>query len=255
MNLTEAMLKSSSATPSPERRSFLWKMGAALSAAFASTVAGATELMGTSKASETDGLSRRLLEDTNAIHQLHRAYRHYLNNNMHEAIVDLFAENGEVYFNGGIFMGKDQGIRRLYLGRFGRGFKGQNNGPVHRFLLDHGQQQDAIEVAPDRKSATARFQCLVQAWVHDTSEYPMMDLARQQGQGILQWWEAGLYENSYVKEGEVWKIKILDYRPQGPADHIPGWSGARPAYVVPFSKTCPDDPMGPDRISDMACSS
>jgi hypothetical protein len=272
MNSIEETPKAHSKTPSPERRSFIWKMGAVLSAAFASTFAGASELAGLSRPGadesgnlqgQVDRLSHELgmLEDAKAIHKLHQAYGHYLDQGLHEEIVNLFAADAEVHFNGGIFLGRDQGVRRLYLQRFGQGLNAQHEGPVHGFLLDHAQQQDAVEVAPDRKSAKARFHCLVQAWARDTSEYPMMDLARQQGQGILQWWEGGLYENSYVKEGEAWKIKLLDYRPQWQADCAGstaspllacwgrlGWSYARPGNVPPFSKTYPEDPAGPDKL-------
>jgi hypothetical protein len=145
-------------------------------------------------------------------------------------------------------MGLSAGVRRLYVQRFGQGTTAKQDGPVHLALLDHGQEQPGVEVAPDGKPALARFHCLMQVSARDTSRYPMMDLARQQGQGILQWWEGGLYENSYVKVGEVWKIKTLDYRPQGQADYAPGGSHAMPDHIPPFSKTYPEDPAGPDKL-------
>jgi hypothetical protein len=153
-----------------------------------------------------------------------------------------------VYFNGGIFEGKDKGIRRLYIDYFGQGFTGNNYGPVHGFLLDQTQEQDVVEVAPDRKSAKARFHCLVQAGAQVVSDSPMMEMARQQGQGILQWWEGSIYENSYVRDGDIWKIKKLDYRAIWQADYALGWAYARPGYIPPFSKTYPDDPAGPDKL-------
>ena len=40
----------------------------------------------------------------------------------------------------------------------------------------------------------------------------------------LQFYEAGLYENDYVREDGVWKIKRLDYMMQWQADYEKGWS-------------------------------
>jgi hypothetical protein len=245
---------SSPKQPNTGRRSFVWKTGSALSAVFASAVAG----MSKPKADESGTLKEQvgrlsnqlgILEDTNAIRKLHHAYGYYLDKGIWEEIVNLFAEDGEVYFNGGIFEGKDKGVRRLYVEYFGRGFTGNNHGPVHGFLLDQTQEQDVVDVATDRKSAKARFHCLMQVGVQVVSALPMMEMARQQGQGSLQWWEGGMYENSYVRDGGVWKIKRLDYRAIWQADYALGWAYSKPGYIRPFSKTYPEDPTGPDKLT------
>ncbi len=244
---------SSPKQPNADRRSFIRKTGAVLSAGLASAIAGVSkpnpdEDMPLKE--QVDRLSNQLgiLEDTNAIRKLHQDYGYYLDNGMHEEIVNLFAGDGEVYFNGGIFIGRDQGVRRLYVDHFGRDFTAGKNGPAHGFLLDHTQKQDAVEVAPDRKTAQARFHCLMQARTRDTSEFPMMEMARLQGQGILQWWEGGVYEISYVKYRDTWKIKKLDYRTMWQADYALGRTYGKPGVVPPFSKTYPDDPIGPDKL-------
>ena len=239
--------------PNTGRRSFIWKTGSVLSAVLASAVAGLpkprTDEAGTLK-EQVDRLSNQLgiLEDTNAIRKLHRAYGYYLDKGIWEEIVNLFPGDGEVFFNGGIFEGKDNGVRRLYIDYFGRGFTGNHYGPVHGFLLDQTQEQDVVDVAPDRKSAKARFHCLMQAGARVVSDFPLMEMARQQGQGIVQWWEGGIYENSYVRDGGIWKIKRLDYRATWQADYALGWAYARPGYIRPFSKTYPEDPTGPDKL-------
>jgi len=244
---------SSPKQPNTDRRSFIWKTGSALSAVLASAVAGICK----PKSDEPGALKEQvnllahqlgILEDTNAIRKLHNAYGCYLDKGIYEEIVCLFADDGEVYFNGGIFEGKDKGVRRLYINHFGQGFTGTNYGPVHGFLLDQTQEQDVIDVAPDRKSAKARFHCLMQAGAQVISDSPMMEMARQQGQGVLQWWEGGIYENSYVRHGDIWKIKRLDYRAIWQADYALGWVYARPGYIPSFSKTYPEDPTGPDKL-------
>jgi SnoaL-like domain len=220
--------------PSPStiaRRSFMWKAGAAVSATLASAAAAATG--GTSRrAADAPGnakeqlerLSHRLgiLEDTNALRGLHRAFAHALSERRYEEAVSQFATDAEVHFDGGVFVGRDRGIRRLYVGRFGESRPEKTDGPVHVRLLDLAGREDVVEVAPDRQSATARFHCLAQAQVAVDSTLPIVEMARLQGQGVRQWWERGVFANAYVKEGDVWKIKQLRYRALAPADPVPG---------------------------------
>jgi hypothetical protein len=69
-------------------------------------------------------------------------------------------------------------------------------------------------------------------------------------QGIRQWWEGGIYENTYKKVDGVWRIHILDYAPQWHADYETGWAHTRPNYVPFLDKTIPEDPTGPDVLKD-----
>jgi carotenoid cleavage dioxygenase len=99
------------------------------------------------------------------------------------------------------------------------------------------QMQDVIDVAPDGKTAQGRFRAFMTAGRH-----------KDHG-GPRQWWEGGLYENEYVKEGGVWKIKVLNYMPQWHADYETGWANTRPAYLPFPAKTLADgDPIGPDEL-------
>jgi hypothetical protein len=239
--------------PNTGRRSFIWKTGSVLSAVLASAVAGISKPRADEACTlkeKVDQLSNQLgiFEDTNAIRKLHHAYGYYLDKGAWEEIVNLFADDGKVYFNGGIFEGKDRGIRRLYIDYFGQGFTGNIYGPVQGFLLDQTQEQDVVDVAQDRKSAKARFHCLMQMGAKIVSDSPMMEMARQQGQGIVQWWEGGVYKNSYVRKGDIWRIQRLDYRAIWQADYALGWAGAKPDYIRSFSKTYPEDPIGPDKL-------
>ena len=71
------------------------------------------------------------------------------------SVVDLFSDEGEVWFLGGIYKGK-AGIRRLYIERFRNNFTEGHNGPRYGWLLDHPQIQMIVDVAPDRKTAEVR---------------------------------------------------------------------------------------------------
>jgi hypothetical protein len=179
------------------------------------------------------------LQDVNEVRQLQYKYGYYLDKCLYEEVVDLFAEDGEVRFMGGIYKGKE-GVRRLYIGRFQTNFTGGVNGPVFGFLLDHPQLQMIVDVAPDRKTAKVRGRSMMQAGRHESTT---------EAQSVpRQWWEGGIYENQYVKEDGVWKIKVLNYRPFWHADFDKGWAYTRPEYVPMADTTYPEDPDGPDEL-------
>jgi SnoaL-like domain len=181
-----------------------------------------------------------MLEDAQAIRKLQHAYGYYLDKCLYDEVVDLFAEDGEVRFMGGVFEGKP-GLRRLYCERFRRNFTGGHNGPVYGFLLDHLQLQDIVSVAPDRNSACGRFRCFMQAGSHVTKKDVPMHTPSQ-------WWEGGVYENAYVRDDGVWKIKVLNYNPVYHAVYEHGWAHTPVRFVQFFTETYPENPDGPDRL-------
>src|SRR6202161_2962484 len=107
------------------------------------------------------------LQDTQAVRDLQFKYGYYLDKCLYDEVVDLFTDDCEVHFIGGIFRGKAS-ARRLYCDRFRKNFTGGHNGPVYGFLLDHLQLQDIVDVAADRKTACGRFRCFMQAGSHET---------------------------------------------------------------------------------------
>ena len=178
-----------------------------------------------------------LAEDELAIRRLQHAYGYFMDKCKYEEVVDLFSERGETYFLGGVFKG-NAGVRRLYCGRLGARFAAGKNGPVHGLLLDHLLMQDVITVAPDGLSARARYRCFMQGGSHES--VPEIFPA---------FWEAGVYENTYLKEDGVWKIGVLNYNVFFYAPYEQGWGKVKPGYAVPpFSKTFPEDPNGPDEL-------
>jgi hypothetical protein len=180
------------------------------------------------------------LRDVHAIRRLQHAYGYYLDKCLYDEVVDVFADRGEVRFMGGIFRGK-AGLRRLYCDRFRKNFTGGHNGPVYGFLLDHQILQDIIDVAPDRSSAFGRFRCFMQAGSHESKK----DAPRHMPS---QWWEGGIYENTYVCENGVWKIQVLNYRAIYHGEFEKGWAHTAPGFVPFFSETYPKDPVGPDAL-------
>jgi len=182
------------------------------------------------------------LEAESAIRKLQYTYGYLIDKCMYNEVVELFAENGEVRFMGGIYKGKE-GVRRLYIGRFRKNFTNDVNGVSFGFLLDHPQLQMIIDVAPDRKTAKVRGRSLMQAGRHESAVDNGMP---------RQWWEGGIYENEYVKENGTWKIKVLDYNPIWHGMFDKGWAH-QPANAYPYSSTTfPEDPLGPDEIAHEA---
>ena len=176
-------------------------------------------------------------EDELAIRRLQHAYGYFMDKCLYNEVVDLFSERGETYFLGGVFKGK-AGVRRLYCGRLGARFAEGKNRPTRGLMLDHLQLQDVITVAPDRMSAKGRFRCFMQGGSHES--VPEIFPA---------FWEAGVYENTYLNEDGVWKIGVLNYNVFYYAPYEKGWGRTDPGYAVPaFSKTYPEEQNGPDEL-------
>ncbi len=234
------------------RRSFMWKAGAAVSAVLATAVPGMAKTrtgQGTDLKSQVDKLSLRLaiLEDEKAIHCIHKTYENLLDRGMYKEVVKMFAKDGEVLFNGGIYRERDRGVSRLYNETFRQGLTGRKIESVPGFVME---EQESIEVAADRKSASASFPFSMQVGAPIQSDSQLVKMARLQGQGIIKWWEGGVVNVSYVKdENNGWNIKRLEYRSASRTDYRPGRSFSSAIEVPAFSKTYPEDPAGPDSLA------
>jgi hypothetical protein len=128
-----------------------------------------------------------IMEDILAIRNLQHKYGYYMDKGFYEAVLALLSEDCEVHFLGGIFKGK-AGAKRLFIDRFRDRFIQGTDGPKPGVLMEHLQLQDVVDVAPDRKTAKARFRYFMQGGTHYTTG------------NAGQWWEGGLYENVYEKE-------------------------------------------------------
>jgi hypothetical protein len=179
------------------------------------------------------------LEDIHAVRTLHFKYGYYIDMCLYDEACDLFAEDGEVRFLNGIYKGK-AGARRLYCEWFRNLFTNGHNGPIHGFLLDHLQLQDIVDISANGKTAKGRFRALLLAGQHESKKQRIEHFPEQ-------CWEAGIYENLYVKDRGVWKIKRLNYNMLWQADYAPGWAKSG-VHLPPILKTFPEDPRGPDEL-------
>lgn len=192
---------------------------------------------------QVEALTKRvtICEDEQAVRKLQHLYGYLIDKCLYNEVVDLFTPDGEVWFFGGKWKGQ-KGVRRLYVERFQARFTYSNNGPIDGFLLDHPQLQDIIDIQPDGVTALGRARSMMQAGRHKDYEGDAPHLKARQ------WWEGGIYENTYKKVDGQWRIHILNYMPQWHADFETGWANT-PEQYVPFpTKTMPEDPTGPDEL-------
>jgi carotenoid cleavage dioxygenase len=184
-------------------------------------------------------------EDELDVKKLQYLYGYLIDKCMYDQVVDLFTDDGEVRFFGGVWKGKE-GVRRLYVDRFRKRFTHDNNGPVDGFLLDHPQIQQIVTIMDDGVTAKLRGRSTMQAGRHVDYTDPSNPVL-----GVRQWWEGGLYENTYKKGADgKWRIHVLNYFPHWHADFEKGWAYTEAEYV-PFPKVLyPEDPSGPDALID-----
>jgi len=205
-----------------------------------------SEITLASLAAKVAELEQRLTvrEDEMDVKKLQYLYGYLIDKCMYDQVVELFAEDCEVRFFGGVFKGK-AGVARLYIDRFRKRFTHNNNGPVDGFLLDHPQIQTIIDIDADGKTARLRGRSTMQAGRHKDYTYPELGL------NTRQWWEGGLYENIYTKGDDgKWRIKLLNYFPHWHADFETGWAHTNAEYVPFLNTLFPEDPAGPDELYD-----
>lgn len=229
------------------RRSFLWKIAGA-SAALAPVVGPATAATG-----DADDPSRRaaLLEEEKVLRELHHAFEQAMDKGLHEQVIGMFADDARVVFNGGVFIGRDLGVARLYRDHFASGKSGARMEPARGFELAADRQRDTVEVSADRRSARASFPYSIQVGRPFESETSLASMARVHGEGVQTWWEGGVYNVTYRKDiaDGGWKIGRLEYDTLSRADYRPGRSWAQPISVTRFSKRFPEDLQGPDELA------
>ena len=172
---------------------------------------------GTANASQ---LARRVqrLNDELAVQNLQHSLGYYVDRKLWDDVADLFTDSG-TYEVGqrGVYVGRDHIRRALEV------FNGP--GPLKSGeLTDHIHLGTVVTVAADGLSAGARTNVLAQ-------------LGRN---GEWARWEQGTYENEFVKQGGVWKLKAVRYFPRLSTDYDKGWAhDAQPSPVA--SKEFPPD--------------
>ena len=161
------------------RRRFFWQAGAALSAPLAASTA-------LGEGSSGDAAHERLaaLEDERAIRALNQQYAELVAARAYAELAALHAEPSAFRL--------EERVRAIVPDSFGAA--------------------DAIELAPDRATAASRIRCVVHVETAIGPSCTLVEMARQQGDGVLKSTERRVLEHEYVKRGGVWKIARSSYR-------------------------------------------
>ncbi len=150
---------------------------------------------------------RELLEDANDVKRLQRAYGYYVDRGLWDQAADLFATDGTIEIGlDGVYVG--QARVKQYLHALGKALGGPESGLAHGELNEHLQLMGAVTVAPDGRTAKARWRGLV--------------LSGHLGKDAF--WGEGPYENEYVKQDGVWKIKTLHWYQSMFVAYAGGWA-------------------------------
>ncbi|HEX5419637.1 MAG TPA: nuclear transport factor 2 family protein, partial [Gammaproteobacteria bacterium] len=172
----------------------------------------------------TAALERResRLEDANDVKRLQRAYGYYLDRGLWDQAANLFADDGTIEIGlDGVYAGKKR--VRQYLYALGGGRSGLPEGRLN----EHMQLMGAVTVAPDGKTAKARWRGLQMIGTLGGDAY----------------WGEGPYENEYVKEDGIWKIKSLHWYQTLFVPYAGGWAKNEDANGAKYVS----DKLRPDR--------
>jgi len=182
-------------------------IGAALAAVALAGIAACTHSMSDPETlrlqSRLDALEHRrsLIEDANAIKRLQRGYGYYLDVGQWDKAADLFASNGTIEMGlDGVYVG--QARVRAYLHALG------GSGLTADQINQHMQLMPYVTVASDGMTAKATWRDVI--------------LAGHLGKDAS--WGEGPYENEYVKEHGVWKIKSLHWFQTLTVPYQGGWA-------------------------------
>jgi hypothetical protein len=158
-------------------------------------------------------------EDESAIENLQRIFGFYIDKQLWREAADLFAHDGTLEIGGqGVFAGKSRVLE--YLTQI------SPDGLTRGKLYNHIQLQPVVEIAPDGKTAKGRWRFL-----SELGEY--MKSAS---------WGGGTYENEYVKEGTIWKIKALHAYSRFCTPYADGWGKSALLDTHPGKNLMPDRP-------------
>jgi hypothetical protein len=175
---------------------------------------------------EIDALTARVekLEGTRAVKKLQRAFGYYVDRGLWGEASDLFTDDGTIEIGiDGVYVGKAR--IKEYLQRLRGGQEGLIYGQLNEWIT----LQPAVFIARDGRSATARWR-----------DQGMLGQYKKHAE-----WRDGIYENTYVKDGGVWKIRSLHLYVNFVAPYEKGWARLKAGEGLVQSETSKSFP--PDR--------
>lgn len=165
------------------------------------------------------------VSNVDELRNLQGIYGYYVDKAQWDDVADLFTDNGTMELGlNGLYAGK-KSIRK-YLYSLTGGKPGLRAGEIN----NHFQLSPVITVAADGLSARARWRSIIQGGTY--------------GKGSGGDWGEGIYENEYVKENGVWKLKTLHFYTKFYAPYEGGWTRAPKDSALRYGKSNvrPDKP-------------
>ena len=158
------------------------------------------------------------LEDLSQLERMNAIYGYYLARNQWDELTGIFSPTGEIEIAmRGVYVGSKSIRRNLNL--YGEA------GVQHGLLHNHMQFQPVIDLAPDGQSAKMRSRAL--SIMGQFGAYAM--------------WMGGVYENVYVKEAGVWKIKHDQVFNTYFVPYAVGWKDVTPRPPPGITESNPPD--------------
>jgi hypothetical protein len=168
-----------------------------------------------------------VMNDESLVRNLQAAYGYYVNRRMWDDVTDLFANNGVYEFGGnGIYTGAD-GVRKAH----------ERMGPAgltHGVLNDRLQFDTVVQLEPGRNEAHVRG-----------IEMGMLGEA-DKGEA---YWEVSVFDNRFVKEDGLWKVREMRVFPLFRADYYQGWGKSRIVEKL-TGELAPDQPLPAEDIGE-----
>jgi len=158
------------------------------------------------------------VESINALRNLQGIYGYYFDKAMWDDVADLFTEDGSIELGlNGVYAGKAN--VRKYLYSLTGGKPGLRAGEI----MNHFQLSPVVTLSDDGASAKARWRTIIQAGVS--------------GKGSGGDWGEGIYENEYVQQNGVWKIRTVHFYTKFFAPYEGGWTRAPKDSALRYGKS------------------
>jgi SnoaL-like domain len=162
------------------------------------------------------------------VRNLQASYGYYVDRRMWDDVTDLFTEDGMYEVGGvGVYAGP-KGVRKA-LERMGPA------GLTHGVLNDRLQFDTVVTIAAGERDAHVRG-----------IELGMLGEA-DKGEAF---WEVNVFDNRFVKEGGIWKIREMRVFPVLRSDYAQGWGRSRIIERAPAGALAPDRPVPASDAAD-----
>jgi hypothetical protein len=167
-----------------------------------------------------------VMNDESLVRNLQASYGYYVNRRMWDDVTDLFTANGE-YEAGGVGLYKGTAGVRKAVERMGPA------GLTHGVLNDRLQFDTVVSFTPGRREAHVRGMELGLLGDADKGEA---------------YWEVSVYDNRFVKEDGLWKVREMRVFPLFRSEYGKGWGKSRIVETAQDGTLAPDMPMPPEDV-------